>query len=340
MADSSPTSRLWRVSTVLVAPTAVPIAAPGPPEHVEFQSRIPEQTKTYGDTTIAIAKFSEEHYPRDQYGDSPQIECLELMAHVSAGVGAISAVEKLGPMLETLIDLMSFEMGASLSLGHMDVLDITSPVSIGDERTLCIFSSSPLDRHVRSIEMQAIQGALLGRLPESVDIPDSDTAAVLRWFVKALGTDLLHDQFIFLWIALEILCDASDIIVTAAYTCPRGHEIGTCPECDTSTTKMVRGLTIRAFLASFGVGEDQAKALWAMRQMMHGAVPFDSEKLAGLGTLVQALRAVVATGFKNTVGKTPTDAPIVSVAGLSIHPAIGLEGTRVITDRHLRPLGG
>jgi len=54
---------------------------------------------------------------------------------------------------------------------------------------------------------------------------------MLRWFVKALGTDLLHDQFIFLWMALEILCDDSDVRVEEPYVGPCQHQIPECPEC-------------------------------------------------------------------------------------------------------------
>jgi hypothetical protein len=187
-------------------------------------------------------------------------------------------------------------------------------------------------------EVSAIQGRVLGELPESVDIPDSKTAAVLRWFVKALGTDVLHDQFIFLWIALEILCDASDVRVEEPYIGRCKHEIAVCPECAKPTTRMVRGGTMKAFLQSYGVTAEQAKKLWEMRQLMHGAIPFDSKKLSWLGGLVQELRAVVAAGLKSKLGKTSDDLPIVANTGLAVHPAMGMGKNRPITENDVRPL--
>lgn len=126
--------------------------------------------------------------------------------------------------------------------------------------------------------MQAIQGRLLGELPASVEIEDSKTAAVLRWFVKSLGTDLLHDQFIFLWIALEILCDSSDVRVEEPYVGPCQHQIVTCPECGRETTRIVRGATLRKYLQGYGVTAEQATDLWRMRQLMHGAIPLRLEE--------------------------------------------------------------
>jgi hypothetical protein len=186
--------------------------------------------------------------------------------------------------------------------------------------------------------MQAIQGRMFGQLPDSLEVEGSKIAAALRWFVKALSTDLLHDQFIFLWIALEILCDASEVEVLAPYVGPCQHEIGACPDCGTPTTRMVRGATMRAFLERFGVSEEQAKKLWRMRQLMHGAIPFDSSELKGLGSLVQPLRSVVADGLKERLGKKPEEPPLVATSGLSIHPALGAGGTSRITDEDIQPL--
>jgi hypothetical protein len=339
MDDAQPATHVWRVSTTLFAPTYVP-ANPqsGPPEHLKFESRMPEQAAVYGDISVAITKLREGSSPPSLYGDNPQVECVKLVADVPANSDAFSAVERLAPVLGSLVDLMSFEMSASLGVGPMDAVDITPPVSIGEDRAFSSFSSSPFDRHMRSIEMGVIQGSLFAQLPDSVEIGDSKTAAVLRWFVKALDTDLLHDQFIFLWIALETLCFASDFRVEGPYKCRNGHEIGTCPECVTPTTKELRGDTLVAFLQASGVDQSQAKELWKMRQLMHGAIQFDSKRIANLGALVQPLRAVVAAGLKAALGKSADAMPRVAMSGPSIHPSVGVGGTRQITEEHIQPL--
>jgi hypothetical protein len=339
MDDPQPTTNIWRVSTTLLAPTYVPANPQGGlPERLKFESRMPEQTTVYGDIPVAIIKPRDGRPPLPPYSQNPQIECVELVADVPAGNDAFSAIERLAPVMGSLVDLMSFDMGTSLGIGPMDALDITPPVSIGEERAFSSFSSSPFDRHMRSVDMGSVQGSLFAQLPRSIEIADSKTAAILRWFVKSLDTDLLHDQFIFLWIALETLCFASDFRVEGPYKCRNGHEIGTCPECEAPTTKELRGETLVAFLQASGVDQAQAKELWKMRQLMHGAIQFDSKRIANLGTLVQPLRSVVAAGLKAALGKSADDMPRVALSGLSIHPSMGVAGTRRITEEHVSPI--
>jgi hypothetical protein len=335
-------ARIWRVNAVLLVPKYAPMAPDGGfPEQLEFQSRMPEQARTYGDITVAIRKLDDESYKNYSavyVGNNPEVEPVQLLADVRAGSDETSALERLGPTFETLIDLLAFEMGTPLGVGQMNVTDITPPVSTGEERPFSSFTGSPFDRNARAVEMQAIQGRLLGQLPECLEVQDPQAAAVLRWFVKGLGTNVLHDQFIFLWIALEILCDASDVQVLKPYVGRCGHEIANCPECQKPTPKIVRGATLRAFLERFGVSEEQAQELWEMRQLMHGAIPFDSAKLTNLGALVQSLRAVVAAGLKGKLGKLATDPPIVAASGLSIHPTASMGGTGQIAESDLQPL--
>ena len=75
---------------------------------------------------------------------------------------------------------------------------------------------------------------------------------------------------------------------------------------------------------------EDASALWRMRQFMHGAIPFDSNKLEALPALVQVLRAAVAAALKGSLGWEPGSPPLVAASGLSIHPALSVGGTRAI----------
>jgi hypothetical protein len=181
-------------------------------------------------------------------------------------------------------------------------------------------------------------GRLMGELPTAVDNLDSKTAAALRWFVKALSTDLNHDQFIYLWIALEILYDDSNVRVQVPYVGPCQHEIPQCPQCGRATTKPLRGASIKQFLQGSGMPAEQATELWRLRQLVHGAIPFDSKKLENLGASIQPLRAVVAAGLKSRLGKTDAEPPIVGIGAVLIHPAVGLGGTRSINEDDIRPL--
>ena len=174
------------------------------------------------------------------YGNNPQVKLVDLLADIEGEDGR-SAVRTFGPTLESIVDLMSFQMGTPIEIGQSDIVDVTPPVSVGDERASEMFALSPFDSNARQVEMQAIQGILWGQLPDISIIQDSRAAASLRWFVKSLSTVLLHDQFIFLWIALESMCDDSDVSVQGLYRAPCGHEIPECPQCLRPTSLKVRG---------------------------------------------------------------------------------------------------
>lgn len=339
MSSATSDAVVWRIVAKLVVPKMMKAPLDDLPERLEFQSRILGQAKTYGDTAVALRK-SESGFDDVLYREHPHLEVVEVILDVPAAPEPSSSVEKAGPVFGRIVDLMSFQMGTSLAVGQVTLTDITPPVSVGDERARITFASPPFDRFARSIEMGSIQGRAFGLLPDTVDIDDSKTAAVLRWFVKALDTSNLHDQFIFLWIGLETLCDMSDVEVVEPYVGDCGHPIARCvePDCGRPTTRLVRGPTIKKFLESYGVQKEQAHKLWRMRQLMHGEIPFDSDKLSTLGALVQPLRAVVAAGLKEKLNMMPEDPPIVARTGLAIHPSMGAAGTAKITEADIRPL--
>ena len=250
----------------------------------------------------------------------PGIELAFLVMDLTDSVDALEAVESAVEVFEVIVDSLSFQLGSVVRLGQFEVLDITAPVAIDDERELRIFAGPPYGTNIRSVEMESIRGAISVTLPDEAPQHDARTAAALRWFNKSMSTDLLHDVFIFLWIALEILVDLSPITVEAPYQARCSHLIKHCPECGTSTAREVRGSTIRQYLeVSFGIDGETAKALWRMRQMMHGSINFEPDKLQDLPKLVQPLRAAVAEGIKRRLGIDIHAAPAISASGLSIN---------------------
>jgi hypothetical protein len=273
----------------------------------------------------------------EQFKEKLEVIPRQLTLDISGSTAQL-AVSSAGPLIESIIDLMSFEMAAPFVVGQVNFTDITPPLAVGDEREFGLYAAPPFSLFERSEEMQALQGSVYGELPESIEVEDSKVAAALRWSVKALGTDVRHDQFIFLWIALEILADLSDVRVEGPYVGPCQHEINNCPECNRETSRLIRGATMRAFLGSYGVGEAETKKLWAMRQLMHGAIPFDSEKLKELAGLVQILRAAVTTALKERLAISPEEPPLAAPAGLSVHPAMMLGGTGPATEEEVRSL--
>jgi hypothetical protein len=83
---------------------------------------------------------------------------------------------------------------------------------------------------------------------------------------------------------------------------------------------------------------ETSKALWAMRQMMHGSINFEAAKLQDLPKLIQPLRAAVADGIKRRLEIDKLAAPVIGSSGLSINPAAGPGGTRSINADDLQPL--
>jgi hypothetical protein len=265
---------------------------------------------------------------------------MELVSEVVAGESPGSAVEALELPVATLLDLLSFQMGASVAIEQVNAIDVTRPVEVGDTRAFHSWGGSPFGRFQRGIDMQAVRGRLLGEFPPSLEVEDDRVAAALRLFAKSISTDYLYDQYLFLWIALETLCEAAKFKVEESTRCSVcGHETPECAGCGRPTTQRRQGQTMKGFVQQFGVSEADSSAMWKCRQMMHGHGRFRPGSGEELGRLAQLLRAVVAAALKLQLGLSADEPPQVSMTGLSIHPSLSLGGTSQITEDQLRPLG-
>ena len=187
---------------------------------------------------------------------------MELVADVTVDGGPEEAVERAGPCVHgrSLISL-PFEPRQSSSALSMFWIPPSPSLSVmsGPFKSSVVL---PFDRFVRGITMTGVCGLAVASLPKPLAPSGPRESAALRWFIKSLHTNLLHDQFIFLWIALEILCDMSEVSVELSYVARCQHEIATCPTCKTPTSKQVRGPTLQRFLVESGaVDEPDAKRL-------------------------------------------------------------------------------
>ena len=331
-------SRTWRVTAYIYAPMLS--TSPTPPqvgEQLTFAGRLVPTVIPSRDLTVALV-------PSGPNVDTGQqlplgVELAFLVADVTGSIDALQATDAAIEAFEALIDSLAFQLGGSINLGQFEVVDITVPLNVGDEREIKIFSGPPSGTNIRSVEMESIRGAISVSLPDQVPDYDQRTAAVLRWFTKSMSTNLLHDAFIFLWIALEILVDLSPISVEDPYRARCNHLIKHCPECGTSTVREVRGATIRRYLeVSFGLNRETSGALWRIRQMMHGSINFEADKLQDLPKLIQPLRAAVAQGLKRQLGIDTFAAPVISSTGATINPAMSVGGTRTINFDDLKSL--
>jgi hypothetical protein len=329
--------RTWRVTIALFSPTVGRQETVDGVERMSFSSRLLPSVVAYPELVMALR--GPEEWPNGRQEAPWGWEVRPLVADV-VGVDEMVALQRVEACLDTVLDFLSFGLYAPVRVGQVETLDITPPVSVGDERMGCIWGSAPSGTATRGVDMGSINGTPFATLPRNIPIFDSRTAAALRWFNKALGTDFLHDKFMFMWIALEILCDLSDVSVEAPYTAKCGHVIAECPHCGKSTSREVRGQTIQKFLMEkFAVDRAITKKLWEMRQMMHGAIRFDSVKLAALPQLVEELRAAVVVGIKSAAGIPKDQHPFVSAQrGLFGFPGIGVIIGRAVTAYDIQPL--
>ena len=311
----------------------------GFPAQLEPFARLKPGLLRQGNVALAIVTpEGESTWPGLLPGD-PNWKVMELVADIPVEGGKEAALRIAGPLFEGALNIMSFIMASAIPLGRVEVIDITEPLEVGAERESQTFSSAPFDGNAQGIAMTGVSGFLECSLPPTLAQLDSRTAAALKWFVKSIETARLHDQFIFSWIALEILRSDSGVGVTAPYRANCQHEISACPLCLTPTARVLLGQSMQKFLVEIGgVSVNVAADLWRMRQMMHGAVPFDSPKLDALPSLVHPLRSAVSVALKRKLGWSDDSPPVIQQSGMVIHPSVSAYGSRHITERDVTSL--
>ena len=158
----------------------------------------------------------------------------------------------------------------------------------------------------------------------------------LDWYLKGMAAALQVDQFMFWWVAAELLRVVSGVSRVEPIVPRCGHQLTHCPECGEPTTRELLGASMQAFLVESG-GLDVAVARQARRtrQIVHGNVALDSTKLENLPALTPA------GGFKRWWQRAegPPEhrcGPAAVHRGgrkLLIDPHMALGGTTTLEDR-------
>lgn len=339
--DPATTERLWRVSGVVAMPKrqADFDSSKGLPERLEFLSRVPTEQRAYGDIVVGIRPLDADSPMREAVLPGPiafQWDLAELTLLVPADT-VEAANERIDVLVELLLEHLSFQLQTALQFQHLTYLDVTPPVAAGDDREMSTQGGFMVDKFMRDAPMGIIGIADEPHLAAAYPEPDPKLRQALGWYVKSLSTSFTADQYIFLWIAVDVFRGMSGISVRQPYTAPCGHEIADCPTCGKPVTREVQGPSVQQYFTErWHVDADVARRLWKARQIMHGAVAFDSDVMNGLGELVQILRAVVAAELKLQYGLADNALPQVGYGGVSIHPdSIGLGGTSAVTQDQL-----
>lgn len=316
--------RTWRAIAHVLFP-----CAPFPTEQrLEALSRIPEGATTIGGVRVLVTRSGE-----------PKPDLMREWAYVTATVEASDphvALREAMPPVESLLERISFQIQATLTMQAVDVIDVTPPVALGEWRDM-ITSPAPFGYPTVTFSpaSQAI-GSSTRVLPEiGLElIPSSEKAARARdWFLKALAAPLEVDRFIFLWIATEIFAGESAVAQEQFYRANCGHEIPACPDCGATTARKVQGKTLKTYLETeFGLTSELASAAWDLRQMLHGAIGFDSLRMQSLPQISVSLHAGLLEAMKRDFGLEPNALPkIDTLNAVLVSPHLQLAGQRAIT---------
>ncbi len=217
--------------------------------------------------------------------------------------------------METAVESLSFQLRMPLQIHGIRAIDVTPPVELGEEREFGQLTGYPLRRfRPASVQMAGVVTQLIPDLAVELSALDRRQRAALDWYLKALAAPYQVDQFMFLWIAFEILSDLSPIRVEGPFVTRCQHEIAECPVCAKPTTRIVQGATRQRYLIEgFGIGEEVARELWKTRQILHGAEDFDSAVMDRLPELSRCCAPCVNTALKDALGVPPAVTPTVDM---------------------------
>jgi hypothetical protein len=340
------TGRTWYVTADVIFPNHLPVdvddeGRPQLPQQLKPQSRIPTAHRQMNGAEIFVYETDKQSVP--QIRDDLRFALGQIAVRFDSAVAdPTAAVQEAMPFMDRVLESLSFQMQTALQIQSVRAIDLSGAPAVGDERDFTQWSgfATPTFRPV-SVPMQSLVGRVVPDLSLDLDPEDARANRALNWYLKALTAHFEADSFIFLWIACEILAADGDLKVSEPYRGPQcDHLIEECPQCHAPTTKTVQGRSMKRWLTEgFEVDGDVARRIWKARQMLHGAVAFDSGIMDELPELAQWLRAVVVAEAKRRLGVPDWDPPFAAPTGLTISPHMGVSGQTTVSERDLRPLG-
>ena len=324
--------RRWRIEASIVFPRELPPMSGGAfPQRLEPVTRILECGGRVDGIRIALR-------PSEQPPVDLMHDVASLVFIVDLEGDADAALDLANPVIESTIESLSYQLQVVLHVHDLEVIEITAPVVVGEERDIL---NLPAPQGYNTIAFKPAMTPLGVRTrlqPDprtQLDKTEPRSSRALDWYLKALRSDLQADQFMFFWIATEILASGSGIRVEEPWITRCGHRVESCPECDKETKREIQGQSRQAYLRQvFGLQPAEARQVWEMRQMLHGAIPLASEKMASLPQLSSLLRVGLILELNSRLALTGSDAPRLDANHVLVGPEIGLAGSRIITQWH------
>jgi hypothetical protein len=330
--------RVWKFVAVINFPMQLSAASPPSPgspfpQSLRSNSRIPSNaTVEISGISVSLKKWPGSPFPPESVGDMNEAAALII---ITEDDNINHALERIDPILDSILDFLSFQVQSEIRILLLEAIDITPPISEGMERdylefprpvgypsprSLSTFSSAVNTNYYPDLSICAKSYSPHGR-------------SALRWYIKAIASPLVIDNFIFLWVALEILRSASKVSIKSPYIATCGHEIPTCPICKQPTSKEETGKSIKKFLIdNLGIKESDANELWSLRQLLHGSndLSFDDvKKLIGMDLILQE---AVNNALKHELGFPQDAPPFVSSNKMPITATIAIGGKRQLNS--------
>lgn len=206
--DTTKTSaRRWRISLLTTFPKLLlSDVSQGFPAKLEFGSRIADSHASIDDVAVRLTPAS---------GEFPELAQLLMRdpAYILVDIWAetpAAAVDLAAPVIDLVVDDLSFQLQEPLSMYSMRVLDVSPPLQVGEKREFAQWTGYDQYKLSRSTPMGTTQTAAVPALrPNYAQLPRRVQDA-LDWYIKALHTPWDADRYIFLWICFEILRNSGD----------------------------------------------------------------------------------------------------------------------------------
>ncbi len=328
-----PDNRLWRIKAALQIPLDVQF---GDPQAI-VTTRIPQRTiQVIDDVIVTYGPWFGEEIKLEGVRQPSEVAAITFTRSTDS---ADTSVKLSAELIESVTDDLSFQFQEDIPIVSLEVLDVTPPLSVGEERRMLLYPSPsgfPAPKFMSMAPLGSTTALMVPNLRNNYTIESDKTRAALRWYVKGLAATNSVDQFMNFWIAVEILCMQSKLVVKNPYKAPCGHLIPQCPTCNKSTEKMVNGDTIKQYMVgTLGIKAGDASDLWRVRQMFHGQNRLDEKATQNLPRMVYLVRYAAFRALKLALGQKLDDPPIFELGAMQVGSIFGLGGTRKLTNDDL-----
>src|ERR1700733_5142035 len=167
----SVTTRRWRVVIALDFPMRQPEMVdehgdPGFPAKLVFTTRVEQQTVSINGVTIGIRPWSGEPLPVEITGSlGLNREIIEIVLLVDRATTE-DALTAIAPIVEQLVEGLSFDSQYASRPIMTTVSDVTQPVAIGESREFSQLTGFPLATFQQTAVLGQVEVTQAARLPQ------------------------------------------------------------------------------------------------------------------------------------------------------------------------------